>query len=75
MQQMHAISSDLSFYHGDTKLGPARKFAIDVVVDVLGMATSSFRALARCNCHMDGYDPVLLTFNMGFGKVTKICLK
>ncbi len=73
--EMHAISSDLSTYCGDTELEPARKFAIDVVADALGAAAGSFRALARCNCHLDGYDPVLLTIDVGFGEVAKIYLK
>ncbi len=72
---MHAISSDLSFYRGDTELGPARKFAIDVVADALGAVAGSFRALARCNRRLDVYDPVLLTIDVGFGKVAKIYLK
>ncbi len=72
---MHAISSDLSFYRSDTELGPARKFAIDVMADALGTAAGSFRALARCDCRLDGYDPVLLTIDVGFGKVAKIYLK
>ena len=73
--KVHAILSDLSFYRSDTKLGPAGKFAIDIVADAPGAAACSFRALARCNRRLDDYDPVLLTFNVGLGEVAKIYLK
>ena len=41
----------------------------------LGLAACCCRALARCNCRLEGYDPVLLIFDVGLGKLAKIYLK
>jgi len=58
--ELHAVSADLPFHHSDTKLGPAGKFAVDSVSNAPGSAACRCRSTARCNCHLESYDPVLL---------------
>ncbi len=43
--------------------------------NALGSAACCCKALARCNHRLEGYDPVLLIFNVGLGKLAKIYLK
>jgi hypothetical protein len=45
------------------------------VSNALSSAACCCGALAYCNCHLEGYDPLLLIFNVGLGKLTKIYLK
>jgi hypothetical protein len=43
--------------------------------NAFGLAACCCRVLARCNCRMEGYDPVLLIFDVGLGKLAKMYLK
>ena len=43
--------------------------------NALGLATCCCVALACCNCYLEGYDLVLLIFDVGLGKLAKIYLK
>ncbi len=43
--------------------------------NALGLSTCYYRALARCNHRLEGYDPILLIFDVGCGKLAKIYLK
>ncbi len=42
---------------------------------LLGSSACCCGALARCNCCLEGYDPILLIFDVGCGKLAKIYLK
>ena len=70
--EVHAILSDLPFYHSDAKLGPARKFAVDSVSNAPGSAACRCGLPARCSCLSDSYDPVLLIFYVGLGEIAKV---
>ncbi len=74
-RSVHLVSSDLHLYCRDAKLGPARKFKINFMSNMLGLSACCCGALARCNCCLEGYDPILLIFDVGCGKLTKIYLK
>ncbi len=65
--EVYAISSDLPLYHSDAKLEPARKFVVDSVSNAPGSAACHCGSQARCNCHLESYDPVLLIFYVGLG--------
>ena len=68
--EMHAVSTNLPFHRSDTKLGPAGEFAIDSVSNAPGSAACRCGSMARCNCRLESYDPVLLVFYMGFGEIS-----
>ena len=70
--EVHAISSDLPFYHSDAKFGPARKFAVDSVSNEPGSAACRCGSPARCNCRLESYDPVFLIFYVGLGEIAKV---
>ena len=73
--KVHAISLDLHLNCSDANLGPARKFAVDSVTNMPGSAACRCGSLTRCNCRLEGYDPVLLIFNVGLGKFSKVYFK
>ena len=73
--KVHAISLDLPFYRSDAKLGPARKFVVDSVSNAPGLAACCCGSQARCNCSLEGYDPVLLIFYVGLGEIAKVYFK
>ena len=73
--EMHAVLADLPFHRSDTKLGPAGKFAVDSVFNAHGSAACRCGSTARCNCRLEGYDPVLLVFYVGFGEISKVYLE
>ena len=58
--EVHAVSTDLPLHRSDSKLGSAGEFEIDAVFDAFGSATCSCGTTTRCNCRLDGYNPVLL---------------
>ncbi len=70
--EVHAILLDLPFYRSDAKLGPARKFAVVSVSNSPGSAACCCGLPARCNCHLESYDPVLLIFYVGLGEIAKV---
>ncbi len=70
--EVHAVLADLLFHRSDTKLGPAGKFAVDSVSNAPGSAACRCQSTARCNCCLEGYDPVLLVFYMGLDEVSKV---
>ncbi len=74
-RSVHSVSSDLHLYCRDAKLGPAGKFKIDFMSNVLGSSACCCRALAHCNRCLEGYNPILLIFDVGYGKLIKIYLK
>ena len=43
--------------------------------NALGVAACCCGLLARCNHRLEGYDPVLLMFDLGLGELAKIYLK
>jgi len=73
--EMHADSADLPFHRSDTKLGPAGEFAVDSVSNAPGSAACHCASSARCNCHLESYDPVLLVLYMGFGEISIVYFK
>ncbi len=73
--EVHAVLADLPFHHSDTKLGPAGEFAVDSVSDAPSSAACRYESTARCNCRLEGYDPVLLVFYMGLGEISKVYLE
>ncbi len=73
--EVHEILSDLPLYHSDAKLGPARKFVVDSVSNAPGLAACCCGSQARCNCSLEGYDPVLLIFYVGLGEIAKVYFK
>ena len=75
LQRGALISSDLHLYRSDAKLGPARMFAVDSVSNTPGSAACHCGSLARCNCHLEGYDPVLLIFYVRLGEFTEVYFK
>ncbi len=72
--KVHAVSADLPFHRSDTKLGPAGEFAVDFVSNAPCSAACRYGSTACCNCCLEGYDPVLLVFYMGFGEISKFIL-
>ncbi len=70
--KVHAISSNLPFYHSDAKLGPDRKFVVVSVSNAPDLAACCCGLPARCNCRLESYDPVLLIFYVGLGEITKV---
>jgi len=70
--KVHAILSDLPLYRSNAKLRSARKFAVDSVSNASGSAPFHCGSQARCNCRLEGYDPVLLIFYVGLGEVAKV---
>jgi hypothetical protein len=74
-KEVHAISLDSHPYHSDAKLGPARKFAVNSVSNMPGLAACRCGLPARCNCRLEGYDPVLLIFYVGLGEFAEVYFK
>jgi hypothetical protein len=70
--EVHAVSVDLPFHRSDTKLGPAGEFAVDSVSNAPGSSACRYGSMARCNCRLESYDPVLLVFYMGFGELSNV---
>ncbi len=59
----------------DDELGPAGKLKDDFLSNALGLTASCCGLLACCNCCLEGYDPVLLIFDVGLGELDQIYLK
>ncbi len=74
-REVHAILLDLHLYCSDVKLGPARKFAVNSVSNTPGLAACHWGLPARCNCRLEGYDPVLLIFYVGLCEFAKVYFK
>ena len=67
--EMHAVVADLPFHRSDTNLRPAGEFAVDSVSNAPGSAACRYGSMARCNCRLESYDPVLLALYVRFGEI------